>query len=1184
MIGAVVDIVISLLSSHLYDVTTKTIEKKQSEKFILEIRDWTCKYISTNDGSVLTTEDFGSFLKNYRLIENTVNQVSNGRGNISKETFINDQINLFYKAYPENNRAETGNVLRSFIECLYDKIDKFFLENLSQKEKYAISRVYDASCRVVDIVQKNSEIIQAGIEDVKSIISNSTIIRDPEILWSIYKTLSTNLLEGKIDDVLQIYPLLSGKSVDLEYSVSFLIKLLSNSDKFNIVFDQIEKVDNELIYSDICQIAVYVNLWRGNKEELKKISDRDHGLYQIVQTILNDNYEKFYITEKSVKDGVTYFTYSVQKHYPEKQWLVNRICILSVLQQPVVNISEIATQIVVDSRNILDNIVILERRILETYNKYQLEEELATELYNKACELVRVSDGLAMDLQCKIFEMLLRISLLVSLEESEKCISLVPEVLYGNKDIDLLIAQVKLGRGTVESDEVLNLCMKYGEYWLLNNYLYQYIDEKPIEMKKLIENYRFIIEIDPSIFLLYVQLVKELDGQDKAVELLYEYQEKHGCYLEFWINRLALTSENNIISFMIENYNKEKLIQLSNEGLLIFIRILIKYEKYDEVIKIIKKQEAFRNTPLEYSKFKAIALCHTGHELESLAVFKGIFFSGNHNEEIIYYILALSFRNGRTVPEEVLLCAEKSKSLQNLVLAAEIYITNNKIEVADTINLKAMLQTKECNSNVFNQRIRIETMEEHLELIQINLVSENTIVYLKSNDLTTRKVYAIHSRRVLPEEPYFWEGVINIYKETAITLGLFRKRQSEEVILDNVPFIIEKIEPLGYYLFGLSMDKVIETGGAREISVPEMKDGKIDIDVLVQEIKTVIGNDKKQCVWLDRYKDLAQFPISFYYSKHFVRTSYFQLVSTICTDKSILYREEAAEFDLCDENYIISYAALVVLYKLGWNCSREIPKYAIPKVLKKIISDEVEEIIRQNNRENVAFMGIEDDRLYLIENTEVDKQQYMQEAVELKAYCEKFFVIDNDQDLHVENEYKFDIKEVLGITDYDSIIIARNKRKILVTAEMIVSAIAKVPDIDVKFVCIADFIARESRTAEELLAIVRRMIEFKFTVPFTTNTIYRIMEFFNNSEEEEKRKILSQWLEMLNLPIGDKVYSELMHSHIRECISKLKTSEDWLTPIVGCLISIWFKYSGHKIEVGLDEEGKLIANIVKNEK
>lgn len=1180
-------IIINLFSSQLYDGKVTFCERIRLKCFRKKLFKRIRKYIIQHDGSVLTTGDFEIFLQYHHPIEKIFKQISSGSGVVSKESFINEQIELFFKVqhHPEKNRSDTDEILKGFFMHVYDEIDSFFVKNLSQNETYIISRSDRTNQQVMDALQVSEKRLHEDLTGIKKVLQENLQIHDPELVWSIYQHLSSLILNGKISEVLQIYPLLIGKSIDLESSISYLLSLFSDNNSLCVDFCKIQNdIVDDRIYNDICRISIYINKWRNKNVNLNKVSSRNPDLKRIVQSLLEGKQDDFYTIKKSVQEGITYFTYNIENNYPNEQWIVNRICSLDILKQSLFNTSESIKQLIGDSNNIVDRLILLKSRISESYNTLEIGSEFANELYNAACELAQMSDNLARDMKIIIYEMLLRSALMVSTEEAEKVSRMVPKNLQEVKNIRFLLIQVKIEKDTGDFDEVINICMKYGEYWLFNNYLIEHVDDSPLGMKELIEKYKFVIDLDSSVFLIYVQLVNKLDGQNKALELFDEYKKKYGELVEFWIIKLRIKYIDEELDIMVTEYMRGNLKYLTNEGPLTLVKLLIQNKKYENALEIINKHEIIGNIRHDFLRLKAIALCNTKHEIESLSIFTKLFEDGNHSEEIIYYILALSCNNRRLVPFEVLVCAEQSENPQILMLAASVFAIENNVEKAFIMNLKAMLRTTDSQSEVFNQYIGIETLEDQSKKTIVNSIDVDTVVkLLNQNDETKNSLYAIHSLHLLPKEPYVWENATHIYKETAIMHGLLRKKKGDIVVIDSHSYKIEEILSLKTYFFRLSMNKVIANGKAKLLSIPTMDNDRIDVQKFAQVLKKEIGDNENQFAWLDQYKDLSKIPVSFFFSKSFVRITYFQLVSAMIVDKTILYRESADTTLQQYGDYIFSYAALVILYKLGWNCSSKETKYAIPSTMKKVISDEAEEIIRENNKDHVAFMGVKNEQFYLVESTEEEKSQFMQEAVEFKTYSEKYITLDNDSDLHLDNDYHSRIKEMLGVSDYDSIIIAKNTGRILVTAEVIVSGICHISEINVPTEGIANFLAKETKDIDELLMYVRKMVEYKCTIPFTINTINRILEFYEKASQEKKKTIIEQWSEILQLPMEDEQYKSVMISCVQDCFANLNSEEDRITPIGKSLLYFWLKYTRQKIVVNISENGEFITQIVKEE-
>lgn len=1187
IINLIESIIINLFSSQLYDGKMTFCERIRLKYFRKKLLKWIRKYIIQHDGTVLTTGDFEIFLQYHQPIENIFKQISSGTGVVSKEMFINEQVELFYRVqnHKEKNGSDTGDILKGFFMHVYDEIDLFFVKNLSQNEKYIIARTNMGNQQIIDTLKKSKKEIHNDLTDIKKVLQENLQICDPELVWSIYQSISSLILNGKISEVLQIYPLLMGKSKDLESSISYLLSLFSDNNSFYTDFCTIQNdiIDNR-IYDHICRISIYINKWRNKNVNLNKVSSRNLDLKHIVQSLLDGKQDDFYTIEKSEKDGITCFMYNVGNNYPNEQWLVNRICLLDIVKQPLFNIPENIKQLIEDSNNIVDKLIFLETRITELYNRLEIDSKLANELYNDAYELVKISEYLAKDIKVIIYEMLLRSARIVSIEQAEKASEMIPKNLQEVKNIQFLLIQVKIEKNTIDCDEVINICMKHGEYWLFSNYLIEHVDNHPLEMKRLIEKYKFIIELEPHVFLIYVYLVNKLDGQRMALELFNEYKKKYGEFVEFWINKLRIKFIDEEFDIMITEYKKGNLKYLTNEGSVELVKFLIQNKLYENALEIINKHEITGNIRHDFFRLKAIALYNTNHEIESLSVFTKLFEDGNHSEGIVYYILALSCNNRREVPFEVLMCAEQSENPQILMLAANVFVIENNVEKAFKMNLKAMLRTTDYQSDVFNQYIGIEISENQFEKTIINSTDIDTVVQLLDlNDETKKSMYAIHSLDLLPEEPYVWGNAIHIYKETAIMYGLLRKKKGDIVVIDSHSYKIEEILPLKAYFFRFSMEKVVANGKAKMVSVPTTKNDRIDVQKFVQVLKEEIGDNENQYVWLEQYKDLNKLPVPFFFCKNFVRATYFQLVSLMLVDKTILYRESVDNIPQQYGNYIFSYAALVILYKLGWSYSSDKSKYAIPSTMKKEIFAEVEEIIRENTKDHVTFMEVRNEQLYFVESTENEKDQSMKEAVEFKRYSEKYTTLDNDSDLHLDNDSHSIIKEMLGISDYDSIIIAKNNGRILVTAEEIVSRICHMPEINVPTNGIANFLAKETNDIDKLLMYVRKMVEYKCTVPFTIHTINRILDFFEEANQEEKKSIIEQWSEILQLPIEDEQYKSVMIACIQNCLAYLNSEEDRLTPIGKSLLFFWLKYTRQKILVNRNENGEFITQIVKEE-
>lgn len=137
--------------------------------------------------------------------------------------------------------------------------------------------------------------------------------------------------------------------------------------------------------------------------------------------------------------------------------------------------------------------------------------------------------------------------------------------------------------------------------------------------------------------------------------------------------------------------------------------------------------------------------------------------------------------------------------------------------------------------------------------------------------------------------------------------------------------------------------------------------------------------------------------------------------------------------------------------------------------------------------------------------------------------------------------------------DYDAILIAKDIHRTLVTAEVLISEVSCIPEINVSSIGIADFLTAESTTLEELFDFIGKMIKYKFTVPFTANTIYKIIDYLENSDLRDRRKIVNNWIEVLSISKEDFRYQSELASHIKRNMYHLVKNEDIENPIISSL-------------------------------
>ncbi|MGM9587324.1 MAG: Fic/DOC family protein [Candidatus Limivicinus sp.] len=271
------------------------------------------------------------------------------------------------------------------------------------------------------------------------------------------------------------------------------------------------------------------------------------------------------------------------------------------------------------------------------------------------------------------------------------------------------------------------------------------------------------------------------------------------------------------------------------------------------------------------------------------------------------------------------------------------------------------------------------------------------------------------------------------------------------------------------------MNKLLEKGDMKLLTIPVDENGDTNRNEFLNSLKELIGDDKDSD-WIKDYIDLSSVPAPFYMYKRFVRITYTQLISTFIEDPKIIFRENYIEPpSLCNE-YVLTTAALVALYKIGLFPACKDITIVIPNTLYRTICDETERIVQENNREITAVIGIQDGQLYLVESSEDEKMKNMDEAVKLKEYCAKFVLAENYNDLLLQFPENIQIKDVLGISDYDALLIAKDRKAILVASEPITSMVGSLDGINVTTIGLVDFLLTGRFTSNHLCQIHRHLL------------------------------------------------------------------------------------------------------------
>lgn len=358
----------NLFSDVLHTKKIGFVEKIRFKRFQVKVDLTLRKMINKSDCTILTSDLFERFMKYHHPFEKMILNIS-GKGDsiLSKERFIEKQIDLFLNTNDISNENPIDKIIMmDLFTKIYVLIENYYIKDLSKNEKYVIGvieKVKDnISTEIVENAHKVIDVVKNESDEIKKMVSRLGVIDDSDLLCSIYFAFSKEILNGRASEVYSLYPLLNGKSNDLELGIAYLFKIFSNRIVDDVDFSTIqERIRNEQIYSDLAQKTIYYSLLEKDDELLNSINDRNLDIYDIKCHLQAKNYNVFFTTQTEQKDGMFYVEYKLTDNFPEYKWIVRKICMFSILEQHLVNSVQFIESMLSENYFVIDQVLLAEK-------------------------------------------------------------------------------------------------------------------------------------------------------------------------------------------------------------------------------------------------------------------------------------------------------------------------------------------------------------------------------------------------------------------------------------------------------------------------------------------------------------------------------------------------------------------------------------------------------------------------------------------------------------------------------------------------------------------------------------------------------------------------------------------------------------------------------------------------------
>lgn len=1151
------DLFINLVSNELAEVKISLRDKINFYKFKKKSKQWFEEFVNINDGTVVTT---GSFIKcayyqnimekiwDYILNPSDVNMTSDDYlDNLVKET----------REYLDNDNYVVSvldeSVLKELYRKIYSLLEEYCIKQLSLAQKYMVSKSKNDLFEQKSEMQEIKTDIGAGVNLLLEKLNDSTQIAIEEDIREIYDTISKEMWSGNLRNVYRLLPLLSGRNADLENGIKIKMEVLSDFQCLaNNIVDAWKKIKNPYIKNDVVQMLVAFNI--DNQDFLLKLknSTSDLEIQEIIDNIIKDKWDKIIENKETEEAGIIYKGIKVLNNYSNKQWLIKRLCVYYLRRTPFVNTSVSIENIVKDEKNFLDQIIIAESKQLEIAFGIMVDKQTFFEKMNKELGEIKYKFYYAnKKIQLKFYQLWLRTILITQIEKLEKEIENCPKWIQENDVIKAFIIQKKIENGKIDIDELLDFSNRSGDYSLLCNYIET---NKGNSVKETLNKHIYLLEKDTSLFLSYIHIVKEIDGEKVACNELEKYKEKHLDVLEYWIER----AKNNIlkeedIDYIFEKWEKRQLRILFHYSEVEFIKVLLDRKKYDEANEIIDKIEKIGWSTDEVRRLKAAVLLHKQQYISVFTILNQIFENYSEDLFVIDTLLTIAINNKREVSEDIINAAVKIGTSRLLMLVSVIYEKNNDLEKAVYYITKSLLLENGNNPDVYGNYFLLQNRVKNDVTRKVTCVDEDVAFVLESLENNTKKTWCVYRRGILDSDPYTWKDTINISLETAIFMKIIRKKVDDVIILDGVKCLIAEILPVEVYLYRICLKELTQKGILKQINIPLNQDGSLDYDKFKNVMMEYIPDSDSGYRMLENYKDLGKIPLTFYMLNKGTNLQYEQFVMLIIENDTIYIRENYS-LPIGESNkFVLSFSALIMLYKLEVEKNYLLENdIVITKSTQQEILDETRKIVMVNNQDIVSSMGRNEDDIYLQTVTEDEKNRLMKEAIEFNKYVEYIATEENLDDIVLPEQTQIDLVDILGICDYDAMAIARSTERIFVAGEIVSHIAFCETENQGKDICIIDFLSSINIDIDDLLNYMNKMVEFRFLVSLTKDTLnYILTQYEKIVDIEKQEKVMEKWIDYLAL--DDEVRDEYKNLFVQQLIEVFKDlceeNKDSVNPI-----------------------------------
>lgn len=1189
VVGTISNIIINIISNDLDYIKGNLILYIKIKLYKRKTKKWIEEFIKQNDETFLTNSTFERFLKYHQPIEKIHDYVFElSSSDLDKNAFIAECVKECKEHFTINKKEflpKDERLLKEF----YNKTLNCFVDFSNKQLSIADKRIIQENKRGFKQINDKLEVNINSVEDIKRFFTNKQQITNPDVLHNIYNYVNKEIWNGEFEKTCNLLPLLEGKSNDLENSIKIKVHLLSTYKCLcQDIVSVFSSINDSYLHNDIARLLILQ--YFEDYDTLSKIKAyiEDENLSDIIECILNGNTDKFFKVEVRQENNANICEIHFVNYYKNEQWLANRVCLLFLNKQTMINSNIIVKQLIGDNKTFIDDLIFI-RKDLD--NIMFALRDTETSKQNKISEIIkRLSqhkskiEKYSEKIQLLYYDILGDVLVLGDYNNSIYIPQNIPYSIHGNPRIKAINAYIKCIDGEIDEQQLIDCCLKTEEYWALNCYLAKKFNDDPNSYISFMEKQPSIIKSHPMFFFNYYNAIKYAKGNKVARELLSEYESVYSNHLEYWIELYATTVEDKsiLLDTIHQKWKNDEFSLLNLYTEFDFVNVLVAEKHYNQALEVVAKLETLGLSSPELLRVKANILINLNRSLDAFQILLSAFEHYRKDMFVIGKILEIAINYKRDVPQKILDCATQMEDSNILTMVAIIYEKHNRLDDATQLAIKSLLLSRNEHDLIYGYYFSLSEKVPSNTSQKLSFTNDDTAIILQRD--RTSKTYCVHKDNTLFDEGITRHNAIHIHRDTAIQMGLFRKEVNTKVNIDEVEYSIIEILPLNTFLFRVCLNVLIDNGSVKQISVRTDSKGSELIEEITEQFKEYFSSDESLNEWLFQYNDMSKLPLTLFALSKSTKLTYQEFVFAFLYNKAFYIREFIPLKYEENEQFILSFAALTTLYKLGVPIETLLNKDVLisTSTMQEII-DANKKIIKDNNKDNVSSMGIAENKLYLHSATEEEKVFHMQEAAKFKNYAQQIKTEENKNDISFPDHTNEDLIELFGICDYDSISIAKNSNRILVHPEPIVSYLSNCDEYNFSTSVTIDFLTELDISLNDLLEYMNKLVEFRFIITLTVKSFNHIIRKYDGIKDEEiKESLLEKWINYLSsIKEIDGDYKIHFINNLTEVLKEIERTPSKIKhPLYYYLFMHYLKYNNLKLNFNKDANGNMEVRIL----